>query len=331
MTVCRATRVEAAARLHLGFLDPDASRGRRFGSIGLAIDGFSTVVQVAPDHGLSVTGSGAARARTYVDRLVAHYNLPLAFKVSIERAIPAHAGLGSGTQLALALGTAILAAHGRQASAREVAAVLDRGKRSGIGLGLFERGGLIVDGGHGPATAMPPVIAQLPVPLSWRAVLVLDRSDEGLNGRAESAAFAALPRMSTAAAAGLCHVTLMALLPAIVESDFAAFSHAIAEVQAVIGDHFARVQAGRFTSASVRSAIAHATANCGLVGVGQSSWGPTAFVWVESAAHAQALVEQLRAVYGHLPQLEFVICGARNHGASLSHDEQATPRRAIRA
>ena len=27
---------------------------------------------------------------------------------------------------------------------------LDRGTRSGVGIGLFEHGGLVVDGGHGP-------------------------------------------------------------------------------------------------------------------------------------------------------------------------------------
>jgi beta-ribofuranosylaminobenzene 5'-phosphate synthase len=39
-----AVTVDAPARLHLGFLDPSASLGRAFGSIGLVIEGRGTRV-----------------------------------------------------------------------------------------------------------------------------------------------------------------------------------------------------------------------------------------------------------------------------------------------
>ena len=39
-------RVAAPGRLHLGFLDPSASLGRRFGSLGLVIDGPQTVLEL---------------------------------------------------------------------------------------------------------------------------------------------------------------------------------------------------------------------------------------------------------------------------------------------
>ena len=43
--------VRAPGRLHLGFLDPSGSLGRRFGSIGLVIDGFETELELAcADH-----------------------------------------------------------------------------------------------------------------------------------------------------------------------------------------------------------------------------------------------------------------------------------------
>ena len=41
-------RVAAPARLHLGFLDPSATLGRRFGSLGLVVEGLETVVEIAP-------------------------------------------------------------------------------------------------------------------------------------------------------------------------------------------------------------------------------------------------------------------------------------------
>jgi len=39
--------LRAPGRLHLGFLDPSGSLGRRFGSIGLVVDGFETEVELS--------------------------------------------------------------------------------------------------------------------------------------------------------------------------------------------------------------------------------------------------------------------------------------------
>ena len=126
-------------------------------------------------------------------------------------------------------------------------------------------------------------------------VLIFDHADEGLSGRAESAAFGALEPMPQAAAARICHATLMSLLPALVEQEFAGFSQAVAEVQTIVGAHFAAVQAaGAYTSARVRRVVEHVQGRCGLQGVGQSSWGPTAFVFVESQTDAEALVTELQ-------------------------------------
>ena len=52
--------------------------------------------------------------------------------------------LGSGTQLALAVAAALRALHGYPLDPREDAVLLDRGARSGIGIGIFEQGGLVV-------------------------------------------------------------------------------------------------------------------------------------------------------------------------------------------
>ena len=49
--------LRAPARLHLGFLDPGASLGRRFGSLGLVIDGFETEVEVSAAHEPLVSAS----------------------------------------------------------------------------------------------------------------------------------------------------------------------------------------------------------------------------------------------------------------------------------
>jgi beta-ribofuranosylaminobenzene 5'-phosphate synthase len=330
-TAPRSTRIEAPARLHLGFLDPSASRGRRFGSIGLALDNIATVVSAAPYAEFVMAGAASERAREHAANVISHYGLNDGLRVEIEQSIPAHAGLGSGTQLALAVGTALLEANARSADITELARLLGRGKRSGIGLGLFEHGGLIVDGGHGPLTSSPPIICRLPFPAQWRIVLIFDRASEGLSGRAESAAFGALEPMPRAQAARLCHATLMTLLPAVAEQDFAGFSSAIAEVQTIVGDYFAAMQAaGAYTSGRVRAAVDHVQAVCGLAGVGQSSWGPTAFVFTPSQAAAEDVVAELRRACVDMPGLDYMITAARNHGARIERDApSAAPRIAL--
>ena len=324
-------RVEAPARLHLGFLDPGASRGRRFGSIGLALDGIATVVTAAPHRGLTVAGLADARARACVETVLEHYRLPRNVAVTVESAIPSHVGLGSGTQLALATGMAVVRSFAQTATAAELALVLGRGRRSGIGLSLFECGGLVVDGGHGEATLKPPVLSRLSFPPEWRVLLICDRAVQGLSGRAESDAFSALAPLPEATAAHLCHVTLLGLLPAVAEQDFAEFSRSLGELQAVIGDHFADVQSGRYTSPSVSRAIAFAAERAGTAGVGQSSWGPTGFAFVESAQHAAELLALLRHACVDEEQLDFVVCAARNSGAIITAGDQSSSKRVAHA
>ncbi|TXM89098.1 GHMP kinase, partial [Methylobacterium sp. WL122] len=52
----RSVRVHAPARLHFGFLDLHGGLGRRFGSIGLAIDAPAVRLTATAAETLSVTG-----------------------------------------------------------------------------------------------------------------------------------------------------------------------------------------------------------------------------------------------------------------------------------
>src|SRR5512137_2926528 len=81
--------------------------------------------------------------------------------------IPAHVGLGSGTQLALAVGTALAQLGGLKLSVTELSSIMKRGVHSGIGIATFQHGGFVVDGGHPVVDshqALPPVLFRHPVP-----------------------------------------------------------------------------------------------------------------------------------------------------------------------
>jgi beta-ribofuranosylaminobenzene 5'-phosphate synthase len=317
--------VEAPGRLHLGFLDLHGGLGRIFGSVGLTLEGIATAVAAQHAPADSASGPQSERALDCLTRMKEALRLRGGVALRLERAIPGHAGLGSGTQLALAVGTAVARLYGIELPARETASLLDRGTRSGIGIGAFEQGGFLVDGGRGRRDAPPPLVSRMPFPAAWRAVLVFDPARQGLHGPAEAGVFRSLPPFPEATAERLCRLTLMQALPGLAEEDLPRFGAAIAELQRVVGDHFAPVQGGRFASPGVAQALA-LFQSAGATCIGQSSWGPTGFAVVESAEAAEA---QVRLARSRLPPglgLQYAICAGRNRGAEVRAEAQAARR-----
>jgi beta-RFAP synthase len=214
----------------------------------------------------------------------------------------------------LALGVGLARLLGLAADAGAVVRVLERGARSGIGLGAFLTGGFLVDGGRGAAAEPPPIISRLAFPETWRLLLICDGSGPGLSGEAERAAFRALPPFPADDAAHLCRLTLMRLLPAIAEADLQVAGLALGELQRVVGDHFAPAQGARFTSPGVAAALGWIEAQ-GYAGVGQSSWGPTGFALLPDDTTAMRLCSAMQGRLG--PALTTSIVAGRNHGAEI--------------
>ncbi len=314
--------VATTARLHLGFLDLEGALGRRFGSVGLSLDQPATVLRLAhadTDGAATdrVDGPDGARALAMLGTARAALGIGAAHRLQVRSAMPAHAGLGSGTQLALAVAAALRRLHGLPADTRADARSLGRGRRSGVGIGLFDQGGLVVDGGPGAGGALPPILARLPVPDGWRVILVLDRAGAGLSGAGETAAFAQLPPMPATDPGALCRLVLMQLLPALAEADLPRFGDALTRMQERLGDHFAPAQGGsRFSSRPVGAAVAALGAR-GATGLGQTSWGPTGFAFVAGDTAARRLADELAACQ-EFRGLDFQVCRTLNRAASVA-------------
>jgi beta-ribofuranosylaminobenzene 5'-phosphate synthase len=306
--------VSAPARLHLGFVDLHGGLGRRFGSLGLAIDGIGVRVRARCAHATTINGDGAERVRHVVDLLRRHFTFEDGIELQIEKSIPAHIGLGSGTQLALAAGAACSDLHALRLSPRSLGELLERGARSGIGLGTFEHGGFVLDGGRGARSVPPPVISRLPFPESWRVILLFDRAHTGVHGAAEVAAFRDLPPFPEDEAARLARLVLMQVLPALAEHDLPAFGAGVTELQCKIGDHFAPAQGGRYYSPSVAQGLEFLR-QLGVSAIGQSSWGPTGFAIVDGDEAANEMVERAGQALSRHPALAFRIVRGRNRGA----------------
>ncbi|WP_168788621.1 beta-ribofuranosylaminobenzene 5'-phosphate synthase family protein [Paraburkholderia aromaticivorans] len=325
-----AVTVNAPGRLHLGFLDPGASLGRRFGSLGLVVDGISTTLEarLSSDNQDHYTAPPYARdelprIRAHIDTLKRLTGKREAIDVRLRHALPAHAGLGSGTQIALTAGHAFAQLHGLALDATQLALALARGGRSGVGVAGFEQGGLILDGGPRSATELPPVLARFAFPTEWRVLLVLDDTRTGLSGNAERNALAELPPFPQSLAAHACHLTLMQILPAAAEHDFVPFARGVSELQAGVGRYFAASQGGVYTSPAVAQVLDWIGARY-RAGIGQSSWGPTGFAILPSQDETAHVVASARAAGVVGASLRLEIVKGRNVGATVIHTPAAS-------
>jgi beta-RFAP synthase len=308
--------VSVPARLHLGFLDLHGGLGRRFGGIGLAIEGFATRLTIRPAAQMRIEGPESERVQKHADAINAYLGIKQSYRLSLEQAVPAHAGMGSGTAIALAVAAGVRALNALKSDPQGDAAVLGRGARSGLGIAAFAGGGLAIDGGRGAASQAPPVIVRAFFPEEWRVLVVSDPRRQGLHGRAERDAFADLPPLSAETAGHFCRLVLMQALPAMAENDLASFGAAIAEMQARLGDYYAPMQGGRFTSAAVGEVLT-TLAREGAHGIGQSSWGPTGFAFAASERAANELARigrQNEAAKG----LDIRVCRGLNRGAVIT-------------
>lgn len=305
--------VVAPARLHMGFLDLSGALGRQFGSLGVALNEPVTRLIISAGKKNYPENTSVSK---YLTTFCKAFSVSDALIIDIIETIPEHVGLGSGTQMALAVGAGLNAFYDLKLSVRDIAAVMDRGLRSGIGIGVFEHGGFVVDGGRGENTITPPMLAHFDVPENWRFILVFDERGQGLHGQQEIQAFKTLPPFPRSEVERLSYLLLMQALPAIAEKDLAGFGEVITALQHAVGEHFSPAQGGVFSSNDVAKAMYFLT-NSGAVGIGQTSWGPTGFCLVENAAFANNLVESARTTFADTP-LRFNIVSARNRGGEVT-------------
>jgi beta-ribofuranosylaminobenzene 5'-phosphate synthase len=290
--------VAAPARLHFGVLDLRGDLGRRFGGMGAAVPEPALLLEARRASRLAAEGPDAERALAFARRFAAHHRLKLDVHFCLHRVIPPHAGLGSGTQLALAVARALAELYELPTDVVALAQAVDRGRRSAVGTWTFAHGGFVLEGGRPSAgDQVAPLLVRLAMPATWRCVVVVPHGTPGLAGEEEAAAFACLAAPAARQVERVAHLVLLQLLPALVEADLVAFGAALSEVQHITGGWFAGVQGGVFARGATDELIAELRA-WGAAGVGQSSWGPALYGIVGDDAAARTIVERARAALG---------------------------------
>lgn len=341
----RTVEVRAPARLHLGMLSFGNPEVRSFGGVGVMVDRPSVQVRLRRAEAFLGRGPLAERAVAFAREAATAWALPekAACEIDVIATPRSHVGLGSGTQLALAVAAGMhqlyrassasanaAPAEGaideersfETADALEFARAVGRGRRSCVGIHGFSRGGLIVEAGRFVPPRVPaedgefsPLVARVRLPSTWRCVVIVQRDSIGLHGEPEKQAFQELAPVPREIAAELSRIALMEILPAAVEGRFAAFSDAVRCYGELAGRPFAPASE-RLPHANSTAQLIELLDELGIRGVAQSSWGPAVMACCESLDAAGLLVERFDALK-LLKQYEPVIARFDAQGATL--------------
>jgi beta-ribofuranosylaminobenzene 5'-phosphate synthase len=214
---------------------------------------------------------------------------------------------------------ALLRLHNFKTTARELAHIMGRGLRSGIGVASFESGGFILEAGHKKYPQSLPIVPSAVIlrrdfPINWRFVIVIVDTDPGLSGQAESEAFASLDNTQEVTDR-ICRIVQLRLLPALIEEDIEAFGQAVSEVDRQTGLFFRKAQGGVYRDGADQ--FVEKLLEAGAYGVGQSSWGPCLYALVDDANEQRVLDSARSFMLKSGKSGQIFVPRARNAGADI--------------
>ncbi|WP_083756336.1 hypothetical protein [Hyperthermus butylicus] len=302
-------RISTGARIHLGFYGLCRSHGRILGGMGLAVDGVGYTVKARAGRD-GVTGCQSHRVREILEKAVNDLNaLPGPVSVKVETCIPEHVGLGSTTQLTLAIYAAVGLLAGK--SIRESVEVAARGPYSGIGVGTFLYGGFIVDAGVRIGSRLARPVFRAEFPSEWRIVAVIPETEWRVAEGPKEDAMVELPEGSKELCSRAMEALLRLIAPGIAEKDFDLFTNGVEMIQRLTGEYFSGVQGGLYCCSESEEA-ARLIHSLGGRGVGQSSWGPLVYGFFPSEEKALKAYAGLVERYG---EERVLLLRPRNRGA----------------
>lgn len=248
--------IETSARLHLSLIDLNGSEGRMDGGLGITLDKPSLSIschendsktEIFFDDSLKVEEKEVYESKILEasNNMKEYLNIKTNYSFEINEIYPIHQGLGLGTQLALSIGQLIAKMNNKNFNVYQLAKIIQRGGTSGIGVHSFANGGFIIDGGHKkdiknnflPSSASkvspPPLLARYDFPTEWNIILATPFSTRGSSGQSEINIFQSYTPVNLAEVERICYLTLMKVMPAILEKDLDSFGDGINKIQSL--------------------------------------------------------------------------------------------------
>ncbi len=247
--------VKTPSRIHFGLMDMNGELGRVNGGCGVALQEphWFLTISLSSEEMDSIKGEAKNRVEKALKmvkeafpHLSQHHH-----EVVVKKAILEHVGLGSWTQLLLALAKALHQLENRDhvLTTVELARTLSRGGTSGIGIAAFEAGGFIVDGGHSTRTSHndsspflpysttkrspPPILVQVPVADKWWFAVIEPKNATRLGGGFfdEEQAFEMNCPLPADEMGKVVRLVTIKLIPGFIEHDFTAVTESINSLQ----------------------------------------------------------------------------------------------------
>jgi beta-ribofuranosylaminobenzene 5'-phosphate synthase len=326
--------IETPSRLHLTLIDLNGIYDRIDGGVGITIEKPCLRLEAQPaDKGIEVIFSKPdGLAKDLVDdyslkiinsttKVMESLKIDDGFKFTVKTPYPPHSGLGSGTQLSLAVARVVCEMNDVEMKASDLAKIVGRGGTSGIGVESFENGGFIIDGGHKtvektkflPSSASsacpPPIIARYDFPLDWKIILIIPNVERGVSGAEEIDAFNKYCPIPLGEVEKLSHLLLMKLMPAVIESDLDSFGTAVNNIQDI---GFKRIENN--LQNPLIDQIMNELRSTGAAGVGMSSFGPTIYALTDT--NERKIIDTAKNLLKNVGG-EIITTRARNFGAKL--------------
>ncbi len=267
--------IKTPIRLHMGIIDISRKFQREYGALGVMVKG-GFEVKVEKDEHLSVKASeeNAVDIKAAYDAMKSKLDIKDNFRIEVLKSIPRHMGLGSTTQLKLAMGAGIGKLSGHDLKIKDLADIVGRGRYSATGTYGFDKGGFILEGGKSGDEEIPPMTVHYRLPEDWRFLMVCPKIEQSYDEEEERPIMNEI-RTDSKFAEKISHNIVMGVLPAVKTGDCKEFGKHITQIQHYVGESFSSCQEGSEFHPAVINIINKLEKF--TYGAGQSSWGPTVY------------------------------------------------------
>ncbi len=323
------------ARLAFCLIDMNGQDGRVDGSIGVSLsEPFVElfVEKLSSDRQNEVSSlcdnGDSELLRSLCHEYGEYYPNLGSVRVVQRRGIARHVGLGSGTQVRLALLHAFNVIAGSPYKNGELLRLSGRGGASGVGVWAHEHGGIVLDCGHAfgpnrtkksflPSAAsdcgLPSLVWREEMPEDWKFLCVTPKCYSGMSGQDEIDLFSRICPIDRSGADRMASLILMGLVPAVLERDIGHFRYILDEIQKT---GFKKIV---WSLQPKEVMVVHQSlAKAGFSGIGISSLGPTLY-WVAEDDELETSLDEVE----HILELigidaDVWSTSVKNNGAKVS-------------